>query len=95
MDADELHRISGLFFAWIALLVIGGTITAFLSSDIDAFSSFSGMFSALGNIGPCYITADQMSGLDPVIKIVYIIGMLAGRLEILPVLILFSPRAWK
>jgi len=30
-----------------------------------------------------------------VVKITYILGMLAGRLEILPVLLLFSPRAWR
>ena len=54
----------------------------------------SGMFSALGNIGPCYIPAEETAGLHPAIKILYIFGMLAGRLEILPVLLLFSPRAW-
>jgi len=37
----------------------------------------------------------EMAQLDPVIKLVYIAGMLAGRLEIVPVLILLSGRAWK
>ncbi|MGM0597850.1 MAG: hypothetical protein ACQES9_12520 [Myxococcota bacterium] len=69
-------------------------ITAFLSHH-DAYSSFSGMFSALGNIGPCYLSVDEMGKLSPAIKLTYIAGMLAGRLEILPVLLLFSPRAWK
>ena len=53
------------------------------------------MFSALGNIGPCYIPVSGMGELHPLVKIVYAFGMLAGRLEILPVLLLFSPRAWK
>jgi trk system potassium uptake protein TrkH len=30
-----------------------------------------------------------------VVKITYIVGMLAGRLELLPVLLLLSPRAWR
>jgi trk system potassium uptake protein TrkH len=55
----------------------------------------SGMFSALGNIGPCYISVEAMGQLDPLVKLTYIIGMLAGRLEILPVLLLFSRKAWQ
>jgi trk system potassium uptake protein TrkH len=53
------------------------------------------MFSAMGNIGPCYIPAAEMIDIHPVIKITYIFGMLAGRLEILPVLLLFSRKAWR
>ncbi len=68
------------------------TTTGFGTRDIG--SSFSGMFSALGNIGPCYIPVAEMNQLHPVIKIVYIFGMLAGRLEVLPVLLLFNRRAW-
>jgi trk system potassium uptake protein TrkH len=57
-------------------------------------ASASGMFSALGNIGPCYISVGEMTRLHPLIKLVYIVGMLAGRLEILPILMLFSRRTW-
>jgi trk/ktr system potassium uptake protein len=90
----EIHRVAALFFGWIALLVIGGVITA-LFSDHGTLESFSGMFSALGNIGPCYLSVQEMIDLHPVVKITYILGMLAGRLELLPVLLLFSPRAWQ
>jgi trk system potassium uptake protein TrkH len=93
VDANEIYRVSGLFFAWIALLIIGGVVTAILS-NFDSYSAFSGMFSALGNIGPCYIPTGAMGSLHPVIKVVYIFGMLAGRLEILPVLLIFSRRVW-
>jgi len=94
VEPNEVRRVSGLFFTWVVLLVVGGVVTAFLS-DLGGYESFSGMFSALGNIGPCYITVPQMSQLHPLVKITYILGMLAGRLEILPVLLLFSPRAWR
>ncbi|MBU7019040.1 MAG: TrkH family potassium uptake protein [Theionarchaea archaeon] len=93
VDMDEIQRVSGLFFAWIALILCGGVITAFLS-HYNGYVSFSGMFSAVGNIGPSYIPVAEMALLNPVVKIVYIFGMLAGRLEILPVLLLFSVRAW-
>jgi trk system potassium uptake protein TrkH len=91
---EEVDRVSALFFTWIAFLLIGGGITALFSSH-GPWESLSGMFSAVGNIGPCYISVDEMIAIHPVIKVTYIIGMLAGRLEILPVLLLFSRKAWK
>jgi trk system potassium uptake protein TrkH len=94
VDTDEILRVSGLFFAWVLLLIVGGGVTALLS-DLGAYESFSGMFSALGNIGPCYISVDMLGQLHPLIKLVYIVGMLAGRLEILPVLLLFSRQTWQ
>ncbi|TKJ37426.1 MAG: cation transporter [Planctomycetes bacterium B3_Pla] len=91
---DEVHRVAALFFTWMVLVLLGGGITA-LFSNLGSFESFSGMFSAVGNIGPCYISADDMINIHPVVKITYILGMLAGRLEILPVLLLFSRKAWR
>lgn len=91
---DEVDRVAALFFAWMALLLVGGGITAICSS-LGPWESFSGMFSAMGNIGPCYISVPDMIKIHPVVKLTYIFGMLAGRLEILPVLLLFSRKAWK
>jgi len=91
---DEVHRVAALFFTWIVLLLIGGGITALFSNQ-GSWRSLSGMFSAVGNIGPCYISAQDMINIHPVVKLTYIFGMLAGRLEILPVLLLFSRKAWK
>jgi trk system potassium uptake protein TrkH len=91
---DEIHRVSALFFTWIALLLLGGVITAMLSNH-GSLESLSGMFSALGNIGPCYISVQDMIDIHPLVKVTYILGMLAGRLELLPVLLLFSRRAWR
>ncbi len=94
LPEDEVHRISALFFTWMALLLVGGVITA-LFSNHGPWASFSGMFSAVGNIGPCFISSQDMIDIPPVVKITYIFGMLAGRLEILPVLLLFSRKAWR
>lgn len=90
----ELKRIAGIFFGWLLLLLIGGLATDFFS-DLGSWESFSGMFSAVGNIGPCYISVQQMSELPGIVKLTYIFGMLAGRLEIFPILLLFSTKAWR
>ncbi|MFC1489927.1 TrkH family potassium uptake protein [Candidatus Latescibacterota bacterium] len=89
----ELKRVTGLFFGWLLLILVGGFITAFFTG-LGSWESLSGMFSAVGNIGPCYITVQQMSDLPSIVKITYIFGMLAGRLEILPILLIFSGKAW-
>jgi trk system potassium uptake protein TrkH len=90
----ELEKVAGLFFAWLGLLLVGGVVTAMFSSH-GAHASISGMFSALNNIGPCYISVEEMGRLHPVVKVTYMVGMLAGRLEILPIALLLSPKAWR
>lgn len=90
----EIHRAAALFFAWLVLAIVGGGITA-LFSEQGTLASLSGMVSAVSNIGPSYISVEAMIELPSAVKVTYIIGMLAGRLEILPVLLLFSPRAWR
>lgn len=94
IDSDEINKLTGLFSFWLILIVIGGIITS-VFSDLDGWQSFSGMFSAMGNIGPFFFSVEKMASLSPVIKFTYIIGMLAGRLEILPIIILFSKKAWE
>ena len=91
---NEIFRVASLFFYWMVLLLVGGGITA-MFSNLNGWASFSGMFSALGNIGPCYISVPDMINISPIVKLTYIFGMLAGRLEILPVLLLFNIKAWK
>lgn len=36
-----------------------------------------------------------MASLSPIIKSTYIFGMIAGRLEIIPIFVLFNRKAWK
>ncbi|MFW6270648.1 MAG: TrkH family potassium uptake protein [Bacillota bacterium] len=94
IDKEEIYRIAAMLFAWLLLIISGVMLTA-LFSDLDALQSFSGMFSAVGNIGPFYFSVSKMAELSPVIKITYMIGMLAGRLEIFPLFLLFTRGAWK
>jgi trk system potassium uptake protein len=94
VEVNEIQRVATIFFAWMVLLALGGGITELLS-DLNGYQAFSGMFTALGNVGPCFISVEAMGKLHPFIKVTYILGMLAGRLEILPLLLLFSWKAWR
>ncbi|PRP95860.1 Trk system potassium uptake protein TrkG [Enhygromyxa salina] len=93
VDQAELARVVGLAIAWLGLLALGTLLTTLLSAH-DGWQAFSGVSSALNNIGPCYITIPEMRALDPAVKLTWMVAMLAGRLEILPLVVLLSPRAW-
>lgn len=62
------------------------------------FSNFSAVLACISNIGPAfeavgpYATYAEYGVFS---KIILMLCMLLGRLEILPVIVLFSPRTWK
>ena len=62
------------------------------------FSNFSAALTCISNVGPAFEAVGPYSsfaGYNYFSTIVLTFTMLLGRLEILPVLILFSPRTWK
>ena len=89
IEDSEVQQIASLVWIWLVLIGTGAGVTA-LFSDLDAWQSLSGMASATGNMGPFYFSVHEMACMHPVIKLTYIAGMLAGRLEIIPLACLFS-----
>ncbi len=62
------------------------------------FSNFSSVLACISNVGPAFEAIGPYScyiGYSAFSKIILCLTMLLGRLEILPVLILFSKRTWK
>ena len=62
------------------------------------FSNFSAVLTCISNVGPAFEAVGPYSnfaGYNGFSKIVLTFTMMLGRLEILPVLILFSKRTWK
>lgn len=62
------------------------------------FSNFSATLACISNIGPGFEAVGpyaSFAAFSPLSKILLAFTMLLGRLEILPVLILFSPKTWK
>ncbi|MFB6214907.1 MAG: potassium transporter TrkG, partial [Candidatus Bipolaricaulia bacterium] len=94
IPTKEIRRIAALLFAWMGFLLVGSLVTAYFS-NLGVLASVSGMFSAMGNMGPSYIPLENWPGLHPIIRITYIVGMLAGRLEILPIIMLFTRIVWR
>ena len=69
--------------------------------SVDGFSfetNFTAVAATLNNIGPGLDQVGPTSnffGYSPVSKLILIFDMLAGRLELFPMLILFYPSTWK
>lgn len=62
------------------------------------FTNFTAALSCISNVGPGFEAVGPYSSFAAYSifsKIVLIVTMLLGRLEILPVLILFSPKTWR
>ena len=62
------------------------------------FSNFSSVLACISNVGPAFEAVGPYSsyvGYSGFSKIILTFAMLLGRLEILPVLILFNKRTWK
>ncbi len=62
------------------------------------FSNFSAALTCISNVGPAFEAVGpycSFAGYSAFSKIVLMLTMLLGRLGILPVLILFSPKTWK
>lgn len=62
------------------------------------FSNFSAVLTCISNVGPAFEAVGpylSFASYSPLSKIILTLTMLLGRLEILPVLILFNRRTWK
>ncbi len=76
------------------------TILSFIVISIDGFSTmtnFSAVLACFNNIGPGLESVGptcNFGGYSALSKVMLIIDMLAGRLEIFPILILFSKSTW-
>ncbi len=77
------------------------TFVSFLIVSVDGFSfetSFTAIVACLNNIGPGLDMVGPVgnySEFSALSKIVLALNMLIGRLEIFPIILLFSPSAWR
>ena len=97
ISEDILNSVTGYFFLY---LLIFSFLTLIISFDgQDFLTSLSGAAAALANVGPGLSEiigpAGNYSNLSVLTKFSLCIGMLVGRLELFPLLILFSPELWK
>ena len=94
---DILASVTGFFYLYI---MIFGSLTLILAYDgLDIITSLSGAAAAIANVGPGLSEqigpSANYEGISDFSKIFLSLAMLIGRLELYPVIILFSPAFWR
>ncbi|RRD94118.1 TrkH family potassium uptake protein [Clostridiales bacterium COT073_COT-073] len=96
VDIDLMKSLTNYFLLYIFTFAI---MILLISLDSPNFTTaFSAVAATFNNIGPGLDVVGptgSFAGFSDFSKIILIFAMIAGRLEILPMLILFSPGTWK
>lgn len=96
VEHSVARSLTAFFVAYV--LVMGLSVLLVSGDGFDFTTNVSAVMATLNNIGPGLEVVGPMgnySGFSVFAKYVLIFDMLAGRLELFPMLILFVPRAWK
>ena len=96
---EEESLVKAHFIFWFLIVVLSVLILSLDSAHPnDMVASASSVISCIGNVGPAFTSfgwITDFSNYSSFSKILLSFLMLVGRLEIFPILILFSPRTWK
>ena len=95
--SHETLRSTNIFLS-VYLLIFCGSILIISLDNFDLITNFTAVAATLNNIGPGLEIAGPMgnfSSFSYLSKSVMIFDMLAGRLEIFPLLLLFFKDTWK
>ena len=93
----ETIRTTNVFVA-AYIFIFAGSFFLISLNGFDMVTNFTAVAATLNNIGPGLVKVGPMQNFgcfaDPA-KLVLIFDMLAGRLEIFPMLVLFMPDTWR
>jgi trk system potassium uptake protein TrkH len=102
VDERTLRAILAFGLIYIGLFLTGSLLLTIESSraglDVTVLEATGAAATTLGNVGPSFGFAGPMGSFDPfspLAKVVMIVLMWAGRLEILPVVVLLTRRYWR
>ena len=96
VDHEIVRSVSGYIVAYLLLFVVSLIVISFDNHDL--ITNFTAVTATVNNIGPGLEMVGPTAnfGFFSVLsKVVLIFDMLAGRLELFPMLLLFTPATWK
>ena len=95
VDEDLLHQILVFSVVYLFLVIFGGLLLSF-DGKYDLLSHLSASLTCVSNVGPAFNAfASSFSSYCVWGKLICCFLMLAGRLELFPVLILFTGSVWQ
>lgn len=95
IDEPTLRSVNMFIMAYIVLFSFSVLIVSW--DNFDMTTNFTAVAATLNNIGPGLNMVGPMgnfSEYSDVSKYVFCFDMLAGRLELFPILVLFNPKTW-
>ena len=100
VEEETVSGVMGFFFVYILVLLISCVLVSFDSfvRDVSFESCFSGVLATLSNIGPGFGEVGpegNFAGFTLFSKLIFSLDMLIGRLELFPLLMFCSSRAWR
>lgn len=93
---STLRSVSVYLMIYVAIITFSTIIIAF--DGYDFTTNFSAVLTTVNNVGPGFGvvgSTGNYSSFSILSKIIFCFDMLAGRLELYPLLLLFAPSAWK
>ncbi len=98
VDEGVLRQVATFAFIYVSLVVVGGFLLS-LEGKFDVQTNFTAALTCVSNVGPglgeVVGPAGNFAGYGPFAKLLLSFLMLAGRLEIFPMLALFHPAMWR
>ena len=97
VDEGVLRQVATFAFIYVALVLVGGFLLS-LENRYDMMTNFSAALTCVSNVGPGFGAVGptgSFAGYGPFAKLLSSFLMLAGRLEIFPMLALFHPAMWR
>ena len=96
VDEKVMSGVNGYLSAYVLILFLSFVVICFNNFSIG--TNFTAVLSCFNNIGPGFEAVGPMMNyydFNDLSKLVLIFDMLAGRLEIFPILLFFSAGSWK
>ncbi len=96
LDSETVDGVLGFATVYSIVCVVSVLIISLDNFSIE--TNLSAVLATINNIGPGLEIAGPTGSFAPfsiMSKLVFIINMLIGRLELFPMLLLFLPKAWK
>ena len=93
---DVVKSVNVYFVLYFFIFIVSVFLVSIENGSFE--TNFTSVVATLNNIGPGLAGVGPMEnfgGFNPLSKCVFMFGMLAGRLELIPMIILFSPWIWK
>lgn len=98
VSTEVIESTQNFFVIYMLIIGVVTLVVSLLNKDFDVLSNFTGTLSCISNVGPGLgrIGAfGNFADYNGATKIIYSLVMIAGRLEIYPLLILLAPATWR